>query len=123
MGEILKFLIVDDDMAIRMSLADVLKAKKYEVVAVGTGTEAIAKVKEEPFNVAIIDIRLPDIKGTEVLKNIKAINPKINCLIITAYPEEDPGKTLSQGAVDFFIKPIDLDRMLEIIRRMAGETK
>lgn len=118
MAELLKFLVVDDDIAIRTSLSDVMKAKNYEVVAVGTGAEAIEKVKEQEFHVAIIDIRLPDVKGTDVLKKIKEINHNINCLIITAYPEEDPAKTIDQGAVDFFIKPIDLDRMLEIIRKM-----
>lgn len=116
----LKFLVVDDDLAIRKTLSDVLEVKGFDVVAVGTGLEAVEKVKMESFNVAIIDIRLPDIKGTEVLKKIKELKPTINCIIITAYPEEDPGKTLSQGAADFFIKPIDLDRMLKVIQKMAG---
>ncbi len=120
MAKVLKFLVIDDDMAIRKTLSDVLEAKGFDVVSVGTGLEAVEKVKQETFNVAIIDIRLPDIKGTEVLKQIKQLKPQVNCIIITAYPEEDPGKTLSQGASEFFIKPIDLDRMLNVIQKMAG---
>lgn len=120
MPQVLKFLVIDDDTAIRTTLSDILEVKGFDVVAVGTGTEGIDKVKSEDFDVAIIDIRLPDIKGTEVLKQIKRTKPQINCIIITAYPEEDPSNTLSQGASGFFIKPIDLDEMLSVIEKVVG---
>lgn len=119
MAAALKFLVVDDDESIRKTLEDVLEAKGFSVVTVGTGKEAIELVKKNDFNVAIIDIRLPDIKGTKVLVQIKQIRPLTNCLIITAYPEEDPSKTLDEGAEEYFIKPIDLDEMLQVIEQMA----
>lgn len=121
MATALKFLVIDDDAAIRQTLGDVLEAKGFDVVTVGTGTEAIEQIKKTDFNVAIIDIRLPDIKGTEVLRQIKQIKPRTNCLIITAYPEEDPSKTLDEGAEEFFIKPIDLDKMLQVIHNMTDQ--
>ena len=120
MGRDLKFIVIDDDLAIRKTLGDVLEAKGFSVVTVGTGKEAIERVKAEHFNVAIIDIRLPDIRGTEVLKQIKQIKPQINCIVITAYPEEDPAETLKHGAADFLVKPIDLDRMLGLIQKMTN---
>ena len=66
-----KILIVEDDKALAEMLANILQEKKHEVILVGTGKEALNKVKENP-DLVLLDIMLPDISGVEVLKKIKA---------------------------------------------------
>lgn len=118
-----KVLIVDDDEGICKSLSVILKNGGYQVATVSTGKAAIEKVEQEKetLNLAIIDIKLPDISGVKVLRKIKEINPGITCIVITAYPtlaKED--ELLREGAARYFIKPIPIEKLLEFFK---GERK
>lgn len=116
----LKFLVVDDYFPIRKTLSDLLGAKKFNVVGVGTGREAIERVGRESFGVAIIDASLPDLDGRTVLRKIKELRPDIRCLMTTASLDMDPQAILREGASDLFTKPIDLERMMDVIGNMVG---
>jgi len=92
-------LIVDDDLGICESLSDIFQEKGYLVSIAGKGSEAIDKLKQTEINVALIDIKLPDISGTELLKKIKEINPEIICMIITGHASvENAVNALELGA-------------------------
>lgn len=113
----LKFLVVDDSDTILGIIKEILIEDNYLVDTAKTASKALEKIEQETFNVAIIDIRLPDMNGVELLKKIKEKNPKINCIIMTAYSEEQPQKALEMGADGYFIKPIDIEKLKELLKK------
>ena len=109
-------LIVDDDPNICKVLATNLKAKGYTVKSAGTGKKAIKMSKEEQFNLALIDIRLPDMQGTELLTQLRGTVPKMMKIIITGYPSiENAVEALNKGADAYVIKPLDMEKVLKVV--------
>ena len=78
-----KIIVVDDEIRICDSLAYLLKSKDYEVTTAACGQDALARVGENAFDLAVLDIHLPDIFGTELIEKIKARNPDISVIVIT----------------------------------------
>ncbi len=110
-GKKAKILIVDDESGIRNLLLKFFKMKGYTNVRdAATGKEAISKVQEEIPNVVLLDLRMPDMDGKEILHKIKEIDENIPVIIITGYPDLDIARNiLKEGAYDFIVKPFDLD--------------
>ena len=105
-----KILIVDDDKNVTFFLEEFLKQKGYaQIQIVATGEEALKAMQENNIKLVLLDIRLPDIDGVEVLRKIKRINKDINVIMITAFPDEKIAKdAIEEGACDYIIKPFDL---------------
>ena len=125
-----KILLVDDEAEARSGLAHELKAKGYEVVEVGTGTEALARAKGEWPALIILDIVLPDIPGTEVFKKLRAdpITKIIPVLLLTAKPDilELAGTEIPsfEGTRDrYFEKPGRVDELLAVVHQMLTGKK
>ncbi len=113
-----KILIVDDDAGVRMSLTRTLKARGYETSVMASGAEALAFIKEERVNLALIDIRLPDISGLEILKALRKINENSAVIMMTAYASLDSCvEALNVGAYAYIIKPMNLNQALIIIEK------
>ena len=110
-GKKAKILIVDDDQGIQNLLLKFFKEKGYtDIRDAATGKEAILKVQEDIPNVVLLDLRLPDMDGREVLVKIKEINKDIPVIIITGYADLEIARNiLKEGACDFVVKPFDLD--------------
>ena len=116
MGERARILIVDDDETIRKVLATILEEQGYAVDMAESGQEAINKSGEKSYNLALIDIRLPDMEGIEVLTRIKDTVPKIRKIIITGYPSlQNSVEALNRGADAYIMKPFDMNKVLETI--------
>jgi DNA-binding response OmpR family regulator len=105
-----KILIVDDDKSVTDFLLRFLKTKGFsQVKAVCTGKAALKAIDKGDIKLVLLDIRLPDIDGVEVLRRIKEKDKHIGVVMITAFPDEDIGrKALSEGAFDYIMKPFDL---------------
>jgi len=105
-----KILIVDDDKNVTFFLEEFLKQKGYaQIQIVTTGEEALKAIQEDNIKLVLLDIRLPDIDGVEVLRKIKRINKDISVIMITAFPDEKIAKgAIEEGACDYIIKPFDL---------------
>jgi PAS domain S-box-containing protein/putative nucleotidyltransferase with HDIG domain len=111
-----RILIVDDNEGARETLSEILREKGYSVTAVGTAHEAMAEAKRSSFALALIEVRLPDMDGIELLKELKSLNPSLLAFIITGRSSrENAIKVLKSGADDYFIKPLDMD---DVLRRM-----
>ena len=110
-------LIVDDDESTCKSLSLILGKKGYETETAGTGREALKKAQGRFFNVALLDIRLPDIEGVELLMPLRKIHPDMIVFMITGYPSlETSVRTSLEGALAYITKPLDMDTVLTAIR-------
>jgi DNA-binding NtrC family response regulator len=109
-------LIVDDDVGICKTLGLILEENGYVVQTAHTGKDAIKKSKASVFNVAILDVKLPDVEGTELLKTLPETTPKMIKIMFTGYPElENAVKALNEGADAYIMKPADPDKILKTI--------
>lgn len=110
-------LIVDDEPLQLDILAGFLAKQGYTVVKAATGAEAIDRFIQHPIDLVLLDHRLPDLNGDQVLERIKAINPLARVIMITAYGAVDTAVRVMQlGADDFLEKPVDLEILLARIR-------
>jgi two-component system response regulator HydG len=105
-------LIVDDDLAHRTMLKTLLAGWGYAVAEADDGSAAIAQVRERPFDLILMDVRMVRVSGLEALAEIKAFNPAIPVVIMTAYASvETAVEALKKGAYDYLTKPLDFDEL------------
>lgn len=116
-------LIVDDDEVIRETLSDVFKKKDYEVFAVGSGEEVLSTLKKNIIDLILLDMRLPDVDGLDVLKRIKEFDTEILVIIMTAYSDVETAVTaMKSGAYHYINKPFELEELKLLIEK-GLETK
>lgn len=117
MGESVRILVVDDDESVRKVLATILEKEGYTVDTAETGNEAIGKTKTNSYNLALIDIRLPDMDGTKLLAAMQETSPKMVKIIITGYPSMRSAiEAVNKGANGYVLKPIKIENLLNIIK-------
>jgi len=110
-------LIVDDDEAICMTLSAILQAEGYQTTQATTAKEALAKAKGQFFNVALLDIKLPDMEGTQLLARLQEIAPETKKIMVTGYPSlKNAVEALNLGADSYTMKPINPAELLKTIR-------
>jgi len=110
-------LIVDDDESTCRSLSLILNKKGYETGTARTGQEALKKVRERFFNLALLDIKLPDVDGAELLMPLKRMHPEMIVLMITGHASlESAVRTSLEGALAYITKPLNMDAVLTAIR-------
>jgi len=115
--ERVRILVVDDDESIRKTLAAVLEDQGYVVDTVENGREAIEKSNTKFFNLALVDIRLPDIEGTRLLTAMKETIPPMVKIIITGYPSlQNAMEAVNKGADAYVLKPLNIDNVLSTIK-------
>jgi CheY-like chemotaxis protein len=111
-----KILIVDDDKFVLQILTKILEKAGCSVTAVETGQEALTKLQTQTYDAAIIDVRLQDTNGLDLLTRIEKIAPDMKKIMLTGYPsDEDRIKALQRGADYYLSKPIKSETLIEII--------
>ena len=116
-------LIVDDDEVMQATLSDVLKKRGYETFSVGSGNGALSTIKKNVIDLILLDMRLPDIDGLEVLKKIKEFDTEILVIIMTAYSDVQTAvSSMKSGAYDYINKPFELEELKLLIEK-GLETK
>src|ERR1700751_3961578 len=99
-------LIVDDEAAIRESLEALLGLEGYEVEGATTGREGLARLEERVFDLVLLDLALPDRNGMDVLASIRAHDPQLSVIMITAYGTvENAVRAIQAGGSNFIQKP------------------
>lgn len=117
MGEHARILVVDDDEGIRKTLSAILQDEGYEVDTAESGKEAILKSNAGFYNLALIDVRLLDMEGTELLTRIKDTVPRMRKIIITGYPTiHNAMEAVNRNADAYLIKPFDMGKLLFVIK-------
>ena len=113
-------LIVYDEDMITETLRDILEEYDYSVMTANSGYEAIDKVTASPFDVILMDIRMPGMNGVETLKKIKRIRPDAAVMMMTAYSAAElEAEALKEGAHSIIHKPLDLDKVIELIKNIV----
>ncbi len=117
-------LVVDDDASQREQLAGFLRDLGAEVLEAGDGAEALEILRGTRVELVITDLRMPVMDGRELLREIKALNPEIGVLVVTAFGTvEGAVACLKDGAADYLMKPLDLDEVEILVRRAIGEVR
>jgi DNA-binding response OmpR family regulator len=115
-------LVVDDDKAILRTLWRVLFKNGYEVDTAETAGEALEKMKIKQYDLAIIDVILPDLRGTELLVKAKEELKSTVKFIITGYPTGEIGaKARDYGADAFILKPVKITELLSVIHTFLND--
>jgi DNA-binding NtrC family response regulator len=115
-------LVIDDDSRTRDLLSTGLNDAGYPVEAVENGKEAIKTCKKRSFDIALIDIELPDIKGIDLLNTLKQVQPKMARIIITGYPSiENAVKSVNEKADGYLMKPINIEELLAMIKKILKD--
>jgi two-component system response regulator AtoC len=116
-------LIVDDDEVMRETLSDVLRKRGYEIFSVDSGNGALSLIKKSIIDLILLDMKLPDIDGLEVLKKIKEFDTEILVIMMTAYSDiQTAVSSMKSGAYDYINKPFELDELKLLIEK-GLETK
>jgi DNA-binding response OmpR family regulator len=119
-----RILVIDDDKAVRKSHEALLKANGYEVDVAETGKEAIKKSKAKLYNLALVDLRLPDMEGIELLTAMRETVPKTVKIIITGYPsQENAIEAVNRGADGYMVKPYSMEELLRKIKEQLQKQK
>jgi two-component system response regulator AtoC len=116
-------LIVDDDGVMQETLSGVLRKRGYETFSVGSGNEALSMIKKNIIDLILLDMKLPDIDGLEVLKKIKEFDTEILVIMMTAFSDVQTAvSAMKSGAYDYINKPFELDELKLLIEK-GLETK
>jgi two-component system response regulator AtoC len=125
-----RILVVDDDSLIRDFVAETLRRKKFDIVVAADGSDAIAKLQKNHFELVITDLKMPNQGGLDVLRAAKALNPQVIVMIATAFGSiETAVETIKLGAFNFLIKPFSPESLeiqlekAEMHLRQTAETR
>jgi DNA-binding NtrC family response regulator len=124
MSESARILVIDDEESIRRTVSMTLEHAGYMVDTAENGKEAIEKAEVNFYNLALIDIRLPDMEGTELLTALKETTPRMVKIILTGYPAlQNAVKAINKGVDYYLIKPVDTKELLRVIKEGLEKQK
>ena len=114
--ESVRLLLVDDEIGYLEVLSKRLTRRGYRVTTASSGTEAIRALRQWEFDLAVVDLKMEDMDGIEVLKVFKKMDPSLQVIMLTGHGSERAAREgISQGAFDYLIKPVGLKRLVETI--------
>lgn len=121
-GSAMKILVVDDDRRIVKTTCDILKIKGYEVIAAYTGEEGVQKVKSDPPDCVLMDIKMPGINGVDAMKQMQEIAPSLPVVLISAYATDELlSEAKRSGAYAVLNKPMNFQVILSFLSLLRKE--
>jgi DNA-binding response OmpR family regulator len=122
--QILSILVIDDEEEIRSTLSEILSDEGYMVETAKNGKDAVKTSKKTPFDLALVDIKLPDMEGTDLLNKLRDAQPKMATIILTGKPSlENAIESVNNGADAYVLKPFDVPTLLETIKKTLAEKR
>ena len=124
MTENARILIIDDDENIRRVLETILTDEGYSVECAENAYRGIEKSENGFFNIALVDVRLPDMEGIELLPKLRSTKPKMRKIIVTGYPTlQNAISAVNNGANAYVMKPFDVEKILNTIKEQLQKQK
>lgn len=118
----IRLLLVDDEEAYVEVLANRLSRRGFEVTKTYSGTQALQAMRGNEFDVAVLDLKMEDMDGIEVLKVVKRMDPNMQVIMLTGHGSETAARQgIEFGAFDYLMKPCELDALVEKIREAAAK--
>ena len=115
-------LVIDDDKSILRILTRILQKQGYNTQTAETGREAEEKISKQLFDLALIDVKLPDTDGVDLLQKVQATKPNMIKIILTGFASMDNGiKALNAGADAYLVKPVEPTELLKILKQKFDE--
>jgi len=115
MGETIRILVVDDNSAMAETLADVLQVKGFTVHAAVSGAEALEVMREQPVDILLTDVKMPEMNGLELYREARKAHPRLITIFMTAYAADD---LIQQGMVEgiktVLTKPVEIEFMVHL---------
>ena len=119
-----RVLIVDDDQSARRTLTLILERKGFDVVTASSVQEGLERAGNGPFNVGLLDIKLPDGKGVDLLAPLKERQPDIELIMVTGYASTETAiQALNEGATAYITKPLNMDEVLLEVRKILDKQR
>lgn len=116
MKKTLSILVVDDNPGMCVTLKDILEEENYQVVTASSGKEALAICAKQKFDLIMLDVRMPDLNGVQVFRELKNLAVESRVIMMSAYAVEDlKREALKEGAIAFLEKPLDVEFILKLI--------
>ena len=116
-----KILIVDDEQQMRLALCETLRRAGYNTSEAESPAKAVALFRKGGYDLVVSDIRMPEMTGIELLSRLKAIDPEIPAVMITAYGTiEDAVEAMKRGASDYILKPFSPEYLEGVVARVLG---
>lgn len=117
-------LAVDDETEVRNLYTTILSEEGYRVVTASNGVEAVEKIENEKFDLIILDIKMPEMSGTDVLKKVRDKIEGVSVIIVTAYPSLDSSiEAIKSGVCDYIIKPFSPKELRKVVRMVVEKAK
>ena len=122
MAEKRKILIVDDEVGQCNNMNELLTLRDYDVTIATGGEKALELIKENFYPVILLDIKMPDVDGETVLKEIVKLHPASKVVMVSGYNEDDSReKFLALGAREYIVKPVEFDKLFEMFNTLYKE--
>jgi len=117
-----RILVVDDDKEITETIRAILEDEGYLVDVAATGNDAVKMTQDQAYDLAILDIRLPDMEGVKLLTLMKDAVPRMRKIMLTGYPSlQNAVSALNNKADAYLIKPVNLEKLLRLVREQLIE--
>ncbi len=122
--DVIRVLLVDDDVNMLTSLCDILEYKGYKTLQANKGAQALISMDSYPADVALIDLRLEDMSGLELIRKLKEKSPFTECILLTGYATQSSAiEAVSSGVFGYFLKPFEFDQVALAIEQAAKKSK
>ena len=122
MSETLRILVVDDGPSMAKTLVDIFKVKGYQAEAAHSGPEALAKMTQAHFDCVLSDVKMPGINGVELYRAIKARQPDLPVVLMTAYSTDSLVKEgLEEGVIAALTKPLEIEELFQLLTKIRHQ--
>lgn len=120
-----RILVVDDEASLRYFLTEELEEQGYQVTGAATGLEALAQLKQQAVDLAIVDLQMPGLNGLELMAQMQALPDPPAVIMLTAHATLQVSiEAMRRGCSDFLLKPYDVDELLQAVQRvLAGRSQ